>query len=164
MLDFISSFRFVVGLLAGIGVYAIWTYVEKLVAQRRDRIQMDKIRNSIRIGKGTTLEGDDIRKFFEGEIVITHEVYVKIPQPLDPETRGKKFAYPIDDEMRRRELGEVTGGGTMIGDYSWIDVSLIDFNEGIACLKMMLQKLRSPIGTVIKYECGELSVYPKNDG
>lgn len=164
MLQFIFSFRFVVLVLATIGICTIWHWVEQAIIRRRENERMDELANSVHLGEGVTLEGDDLRKFLDGEFVMTHSVYIKIPEVLDPVTRGVKYATPVDDELRRRDFGEVTGGGTMVGKYCGIDVLLIDFNNGIACLKVLLQKLGAPQDTVIEAECGEFSVYAENGG
>ena len=164
MFEFLFSFRFILILLATIGVCTIWHWVEQAITRYRDQKRMDELADSVQFGQVWNLEGDDIRKFFDGELVLTHSVYIKIPESLDPETRGSKYARPIDEELTKRMFGEVTGGGTMVGKYCGIDVSLNDFNDGIACLRMLLQKLEAPKGTVIESECGELAVYPTTGG
>ena len=43
-------------------------------------------------------------------------VYVLIPAPLSPFERGERFEDPLDIELRRAGIGEVSGGGTQLGE------------------------------------------------
>jgi hypothetical protein len=91
-----------------------------------------------------------------------HFVYVKIPEPIGPIDRGSKYEDPIDDRLRNRGLGQITGGGSQFGDadsngarpmdFCGIDVDLLALEEGLVVLREALIELGAPVGTELHYE------------
>src|SRR3569833_3937922 len=43
-------------------------------------------------------------------------VYVYLPASIEPIERGQRFEDPINDELRRLGIGEVSGGGSQLGE------------------------------------------------
>jgi hypothetical protein len=88
-------------------------------------------------------------------------VYVKIPAPIMPIERGKRFEDPLDAALRKADVGEVTGGGSELTapdaqgrqgiEYCGIDVDLYDASKGIPFLRAELARLAVPPGTVLEY-------------
>src|SRR5262249_9475645 len=88
-------------------------------------------------------------------------VYIKIPEALDPFGRGEKYEDPIQERLEALELGEVTGGGTMLSwanaegerkvAFCGIDVDLFKPEAGLKVLKEELAKLGAPDGTILEY-------------
>jgi hypothetical protein len=89
-------------------------------------------------------------------------VFVKIPESLMPIDRGDKYEDPLDEALKKAGLGEVTGGGSQLGDpnpdgtprIEWIgiDVDLIDLPKGLPFLKAELSRLGAPKGTTLEFE------------
>jgi len=142
-----------------LGGYYIVRSIVDWVAKQRERRNLSKLEDSVMLGKGTVFKGDDVGKFFDGELRLDHQVYVRIPEPLDPVERGRRYAEPLDAALTNAGIGEITGGGTMATEFCGLDVTLRDFNKGVALLKLKLRQLNAPRGTVIEFECGEIPVY-----
>jgi hypothetical protein len=91
-----------------------------------------------------------------------HFIYVKIPESLGPIDRGTKYEDPLDDRLRTGGLGEITGGGSQLGDegpdgsraieFCGIDVDLTELERGLALLRDVLVELAAPTGTELHYE------------
>ena len=101
-------------------------------------------------------------------------IYVFLPEPLGPMDRGDKYEDPIIDELERLRLGEVTGGGTGMGDERpdgsreiqscGIDVETSDVDATRAALRELLPKLGCPPGTQLQYSLGEKPLQDDYDG
>jgi len=88
-------------------------------------------------------------------------VFVKIPESLMPIARGEKYEDPIDVALRAEGMGEVTGGGSQLGEpnpdgaatIEWVgvDVELNDLAIGLPLLKQTLMELGAPNGTMVEY-------------
>ena len=89
-------------------------------------------------------------------------VFIKIPYSIIPIERGEKYEDPVDDALTEAGVGEVTGGGSQLGEpneagnrnIEWvgIDIDLTDLANGIPLLKSELKRLGAPAGTTIEYE------------
>lgn len=89
-------------------------------------------------------------------------VVVQIPESILPEERGRKYEDPLNAALQEQGLGEVSGGGTLLGppkaDGSSevasvdIDVDLVDAERGLPALRAELKKLKPPEGTELTYE------------
>jgi hypothetical protein len=89
-------------------------------------------------------------------------VYVKIPANIAPLERGDRFEDPLQAALEAADLGEITGGGSQLGEpdpdgrptieFCGIDVNLFNRDQGIALLRQELVRLGAPAGTVLLYE------------
>lgn len=89
-------------------------------------------------------------------------VFVKIPESIMPVERGEKYEDPLDIALKKAGVGEVTGGGSQLGEpdkdgsptINWvgIDVDLTDQATSLPLLKAELKRLGAPQGTTIEYE------------
>lgn len=89
-------------------------------------------------------------------------VFVKIPESIMPIERGKKYEDPLDIALKKAGVGEITGGGSQLGepdkngsptiDWVGIDVDLTDQANGLPLLKAELKRLGAPQGTTLEYE------------
>lgn len=89
-------------------------------------------------------------------------VFVKIPESIMPIERGEKYEDPLDIALKKAGVGEVTGGGSQLGepdkdgsptiDWVGIDVDLTDQAAGLPLLKAELKRLGVPQGTTLEYE------------
>ena len=92
----------------------------------------------------------------------THFVYVRVMESLSPLDRGSKYEDPLNTVLKRHNVGEVTGGGSQLGEpaadgtrkVEWIgvDVDLYDLDRGLPLLKAELVRLGAPEGTVLEFE------------
>ena len=95
-----------------------------------------------------------------------HFVYAKILDPIGPMDRGDKYEDPLQEQLQEAGLGEVTGGGTQLGEgrsieFCGVDISLNDLETGLPFVADALAKLGAPAGSVLEYERdGELGEYP----
>lgn len=89
-------------------------------------------------------------------------VFVRVPESIQPLDRTAKYEDPLQLALDRANLGEVTGGGSQIGELKpdgsrgieWvgIDVELVSLDQGLSFLKQDLIRLGVPAGTVLQYE------------
>ncbi|HEU0284042.1 MAG TPA: hypothetical protein VFR52_02740 [Sphingomicrobium sp.] len=101
-------------------------------------------------------------------------IYVFLPEPLGPLDRGDKYEDPIIDELERLGVGEVTGGGTGMGDEGpdgrreiescGIDVETSDLDAARAALRELLPKLGCPPGTQLQYSLADKALQDEYDG
>ncbi|WGY70271.1 hypothetical protein KEC55_24815 [Burkholderia cepacia] len=73
-------------------------------------------------------------------------VFVEINESIMPIERGHKYEDPLDDALKKGNLGEVTGGGSMLSkdhavEWVGIDVELTDLDKGLPFLKQKLIEL-----------------------
>jgi len=88
-------------------------------------------------------------------------VYVKIPESLMPMDRGDKYDDPLLAILEEKQAGEVTGGGSSLGEkqadgtcpikFVGVDVDLVELESGLAIVREALLGLDAPPGTEIHY-------------
>jgi len=81
--------------------------------------------------------------------------YIRIPEPLLPELRGRRYEEPIARALSEANIGRVTGGGSKPFpdgsiDYCGIDVVVSSRIEGLTILRSTLDRLGAPEQTVIE--------------
>jgi hypothetical protein len=101
-------------------------------------------------------------------------IFVFLPESLGPIDRGDKYEDPIIDELERLGLGEVTGGGTGMGDEGpdgrreiqscGIDVETTNVEATRATLRELLPKLGCRPGTQLQYNVADKSLQDEYDG
>jgi len=88
-------------------------------------------------------------------------IFLKIQDALGPLDRGDRYEDPLAAALNACELGEVTGGGTQLGDerpdgtstieFCGIDVYAKDRDRAIALVRSELLALNAPVGSEIHY-------------
>jgi hypothetical protein len=101
-------------------------------------------------------------------------IYVYLPEQLGPIDRGDRYEDPIIDELERLGLGEVSGGGSSLGDpqpdgtrqieFCGIDVDTDDVDATREALRALLQKLGCPAGTQLHYRVDDAPLQDEYDG
>ncbi len=101
-------------------------------------------------------------------------IFIFFPEPLGPIDRGDKYEDPIIDELERLGLGEVTGGGTGMGDEGadgrrevqscGIDVETNDVEATRTALRELLPKLGCQPGTQLQYSVADKDLQDEYDG
>jgi hypothetical protein len=92
-----------------------------------------------------------------------HFFYVLIRQPLGPIDRGWKYEDPLDEALG--DLGEVTGGGSQLGDgdaieFCGLDVVVNDRERGLKVIRECLRSCGAPADTVIEEYLPEFKQLP----
>jgi hypothetical protein len=101
-------------------------------------------------------------------------VCIKIPDPLGPFERGERYEDPLETVLSQHQLGEVSGGGSQLGDegpngtptiaFCGVDVSTTDRERALAILRRALVKLRAPVGTELHYTRDRIALQDVLDG
>ena len=93
-------------------------------------------------------------------------VYAKIVQGIGPAERERIYEEPLAEFLSERDLGEVTGGGTLSGGdgtivYAGIDIEVRDVKRGVPLIARKLAALGAPEGSQLEYFVDdEPVVYP----
>ena len=91
-------------------------------------------------------------------------IYIRIPGDQQPVERHYLFEDPIDEQLKRRNLGYVSGGGTMQSppdadgnqsiEYTGVDVEAENIDAVRALLRDLLPQLGTPTGTQVEFTVG----------
>ena len=90
-----------------------------------------------------------------------HFVFARIMDSILPMGRGPKYEEPLNEALRARGLGLVTGGGTQMSrdgssiEWVGIDLELSDLGDALAFTRNLLRELGAPAGSVLEYRVGE---------
>ena len=81
--------------------------------------------------------------------------YVRIPEDVQPLERGERYEDPLQAALNLEELGEVTGGGSQMGEgkniaFCGLDVEVWDRDKGLALIRSVMKRLNAPSDTVIE--------------
>ncbi|MFH2007246.1 MAG: hypothetical protein ABI333_11715 [bacterium] len=84
-----------------------------------------------------------------------HFFYVRIPGDIRPKERRERFDDRLEEALAAHDLGEVTGGGSQIGEgggieFCGIDVVVTDREKGLPLIIETLRVLEAPKGTVVE--------------
>jgi hypothetical protein len=92
-------------------------------------------------------------------------VYVRMPGDVQPVERHYLFEDPIEEQLKIRNLGYVSGGGTMQSEpdengassiiLTGIDIEADDLDGVRDLLRTLLPGLGAPMETQIEYTVGE---------
>lgn len=69
--------------------------------------------------------------------------------------RGERFEDPLQAALDAEDLGEVTGGGSQMGEgktveFCGLDVEVTDRDRGLQVIREVMHRLNAPSGTVIE--------------
>ena len=109
-------------------------------------------------GKQPELDGrqETLLGFAEGAHERGHFFfYVRIPGDIQPIERGERFEDPLQAALDAEDLGEVTGGGSQMGEgktvaFCGLDVEVTDRERGLHVIRQVMRRLDAPPGTVIE--------------
>ena len=84
-----------------------------------------------------------------------HFFYVRIPESLDPHERGSRYEDPLRVALTAAGLGDVTGGGSQLGEgesivYCGLDVVVTDRKRGLAFIREVMQRLGATPATIVE--------------
>lgn len=91
--------------------------------------------------------------------------YVRIPESIGPMGRGDRYEDPLQEALSAADLGEITGGGSQLGEgdsiaYCGLDAIVSDRERGLAVIRETMQRLGTPTGTVIEEYLPKFVEYP----
>lgn len=88
-------------------------------------------------------------------------VYLKILAGIGPLERAERFEEPIDAALAEDDLGEVSGGGSSLGDarpdgsrpieFCGVDIDTRDRDAALKVLRVVLPGLGLPRGSELHY-------------
>jgi hypothetical protein len=81
--------------------------------------------------------------------------YVRIPEDVQPIERGERYEDPLQDALNAEDLGEVTGGGSQMGEgksiaFCGLDVEVYDRDRGLALIRSVMRRLGASPDTIIE--------------
>lgn len=92
-------------------------------------------------------------------------IYVRMPGDVQPVERHYLFEDPIEEQLKIRNLGYISGGGTMQSEpdengvssiiLTGIDIEADDLDAVRDLLRTLLPELGAPMETQIEYTVGE---------
>jgi hypothetical protein len=90
-------------------------------------------------------------------------VFAKIVQPIHPTDRERLYEEPLAKFLAERDLGEITGGGTMQdGDgsvlFAGIDIEVRDPRRAVPRIARKLAELGAPEGSELAYAVDDQQV------
>jgi len=109
-------------------------------------------------GKQPELDGrkETLLGFAEGAQERGHFFfYVRIPGDIQPIERGERFEDPLQAALDAEDLGEVTGGGSQMGEgktveFCGLDIEVTGRDRGLQIIREVMRRLDAPPGTVIE--------------
>jgi hypothetical protein len=95
-----------------------------------------------------------------------HFFYVRIPESLGPLARGVKYEDPLRHAIGNE--GEVTGGGSQLGDgdaieFCGIDVEVNDRTRGLEIIRKVMRASGAPAQTIIEEYVPKYQKLPLQD-
>jgi hypothetical protein len=92
-----------------------------------------------------------------------HFFYILIRESLGPIDRGHKYEDPLSEALG--SLGEVTGGGSQLGEgdtveFCGLDVVVDDRDRGLKVIRECLRSCGAPADTVIEEYVPEFNELP----
>ena len=109
-------------------------------------------------------KGGDVAPPYGGRLE-TQFVYVRMPGDVQPVERHYLFEDPIQEQLQLRNLGYVSGGGTMQSApdengattiiLTGIDIEADDLDAVRDLLRTLLPELGAPLETQIEYTVGD---------
>ncbi len=99
------------------------------------------------------------------------EILARLNDRAMPRDRGALYEDPLDDFLRTQKFGEVTGGGTQLGEdneivFCDVDIELRVFSKvSIEAVKSILEELGAPKGSKLIIEpTGDEQPFGVNEG
>jgi len=81
--------------------------------------------------------------------------YVRIPANIGPLDRGDRYEDPLQQALLADDLGEITGGGSQLGEgtsiaFCGLDVVVRDRDRGLMVIRRVMRELGAPSDTIIE--------------
>jgi len=90
------------------------------------------------------------------------------PMPLQPKDRHARLEDPLDEFLGEHRLGELSGGGTFLGDdnaVSGCDMTVnLEDSASIALVTARLNELGAAKGSTFQVDGGERQEFGRNEG
>ena len=84
-------------------------------------------------------------------------VVARIWESIQPIDRGERYEDPLQEALEQKGLGEVTGGGTQLGEkgeieFADVEIMLADLNGAVEFTRIALEGLGAPAGSELLIE------------
>ncbi len=81
-------------------------------------------------------------------------VLARLREHIEPMDRGSRYEDPVDAVLRERGLGQVTGGGSQLGEsgeleYADIELELANLDDALSLVIDSLERAGAPVGSEI---------------
>jgi hypothetical protein len=82
----------------------------------------------------------------------TNVVIARLYEHIEPLDRGRRYEDPLDAALRAASLGEVSGGGSQLGqlgeiDFAHIDIQVTSLDDALPIIVDSLQRSGAPRGS-----------------
>lgn len=86
-----------------------------------------------------------------------HLVIASLWESLQPAHRGDLYEDPLQEILHEMGLGEVTGGGSQLGEngeivYADIEMRLANLDDALVTARQALESLGAPVGSELRFE------------
>ena len=86
-----------------------------------------------------------------------HLVIARMPEHIEPMERGARYEDPVQDALAIRDLGLVTGGGSLMTPtteigYVDVELALADLDGALEVVQRILEEAGAPVGSQLLFE------------
>jgi hypothetical protein len=86
-----------------------------------------------------------------------HPVIARIPEHIEPMDRSARYEDPLQDALAIRDLGMVTGGGSLMTPTTEIghvdvELALADLDGALEVVQRILEEAGAPVGSHLLFE------------
>ena len=83
----------------------------------------------------------------------------RLYEHIEPLDRGARYEDPLDDALRDAALGEVTGGGSQLGqhgeiEFADVEISVVNLDDAVPVIIRSLEASGAPVGSQILGDTG----------
>lgn len=86
-----------------------------------------------------------------------HIITARLKAHIEPIDRGEWYEDPLSEVLEKNRMGEVTGGGSALGDdfkimHADLEIALANLGTALQLTRDCLEKLGVPVGSELIYE------------
>ena len=95
-----------------------------------------------------------------------HVITARLKAHIEPMDRGEWYEDPLSEMLEKKQLGEVTGGGSALGDdfkieHADLEIALANLDTALQFTRDCLEQIGVPLGSELIYEAdGEVKSIP----
>jgi hypothetical protein len=95
-----------------------------------------------------------------------HVITARLKAHIEPIDRGEWYEDPLSEVLEKKQMGEVTGGGSALGDdfkikHADLEIALANLDTALQLTRDCLEQIGVPLGSELIYEVdGEVKSIP----